>query len=219
VASMARSGGRNHQWRLFAVWARAAIFFALVAAGCLVFGASSAAAEEYVVKPGDTLARIAKRYEMTFQELARANRIANPNRIHVGQRLTVPWDDLAVQGIPAEGYAAVHRWDDRTTYFAKYYHVDPDLIRRIIWVESRGYQWARSSAGAIGLMQVMPFWFKPGENPWSSSTNIGKGTYILRANYDYYHSWYKAVASYCHGSLARFGSRIPTVYTSLIFPR
>ena len=216
---MERSVALNHQWRLLGLGARAALLFSLVVVACLAFGARGAAAEEYVVRYGDTLSRIASRYEMPTQELARVNRIANVNRIYVGQRLTVPWDDLAVQGIPAEGYTLVHRWDDRTSYYARYYHVDPDLIRRIMWVESRGYQWARSSSGAIGLMQVMPGWFKPGENPWNSWANIGKGAYILRANFDYYHSWYKAVAAYCHGPLARFGANIPTTYTSLIFAR
>ncbi len=209
----------NNSWRLLGLWARAAILFALAAVACLAFGARGAAAETYVVRYGDTLARIASRYEMSYPELARANHIANPSLIYVGQRLTVPWDDLAVQGIPSEGYWQIHQWDDRTRYYAKYYHVDPDLIRRITWIESRGYQWARSPAGAIGLMQVMPGWFKPGENPWNSWTNIGRGTYVLRANHDSYQSWYKAVSAYFYGPLERFGTRIPTLYRDLVFVR
>lgn len=178
-----------------------------------------ASAEEYVVRSGDTLSMIARRYNMTTQSLAQVNGIGDPNRIYVGQRLWVPWTELAVQGIPAVDYARVHQWDDRTSYFAKYYHVDPDLIRRVMWVESKGNQWARSPLGAIGLMQVMPFWFKPSENPWNSWANIGKGTYILRYGYDVYHSWYKAVAWYFYGSLARFGDNIPTYYCDLVFMR
>jgi soluble lytic murein transglycosylase-like protein len=34
----------------------------------------------------------------------------------------------------------------------------PDLIMALIEVESRFDNWAVSSAGAVGLMQVMPFW-------------------------------------------------------------
>jgi soluble lytic murein transglycosylase-like protein len=37
----------------------------------------------------------------------------------------------------------------------------PGLIMAVIDVESRFERWAVSSAGAVGLMQVMPFW--PGE--------------------------------------------------------
>ena len=214
---MTESVALNHTWRLLGLAARAATLFALVAVAFLAFGTTSTSAEEYVVRRGDTLAGIARRYETPYQELARVNRIANPSRIYVGQRLTVPWDDLAVQGIPAADYARIHQWDDRTSYYAKYYHVDPDLLRRIMWIESKGNQWARSSSGAIGLMQIMPGWFRPGENPWNSWANIGKAAYILRSGYNYYHSWVKAVAFYCHGSLARFGNNIPTTYTDLVF--
>ncbi|QOR46449.1 lytic transglycosylase domain-containing protein [Trueperella pecoris] len=51
--------------------------------------ASSAASEVYVVKPGDTLGKIARAYKTTVAKLAADNAIANPNRISVGQRLTV----------------------------------------------------------------------------------------------------------------------------------
>lgn len=44
----------------------------------------------YVVKAGDTLARIAAAYRTTVQAIAQANGIANVNRIYVGQRLTIP---------------------------------------------------------------------------------------------------------------------------------
>lgn len=46
----------------------------------------------YVVKGGDTLARIAAGRGFTWQQLWEANRaaVANPNVIHVGQRLTLP---------------------------------------------------------------------------------------------------------------------------------
>jgi len=47
----------------------------------------------YTVKSGDTLAAIAKRYGTTSSALARANNISNPNRISVGQKLTVPAGD------------------------------------------------------------------------------------------------------------------------------
>src|SRR6202044_1776417 len=34
----------------------------------------------------------------------------------------------------------------------------PDLVRALVEVESRFDRWAVSPAGAVGLMQVMPFW-------------------------------------------------------------
>ena len=43
------------------------------------------------VKPGDTLAAIARKYGVTVASLARNNGIKNVNLIHVGQRLCIPW--------------------------------------------------------------------------------------------------------------------------------
>ena len=49
---------------------------------------------EYVVRPGDTLAKIAARYGVTVQQLANANPdIENINQIFVGQRITIPVDE------------------------------------------------------------------------------------------------------------------------------
>ena len=43
----------------------------------------------YVVQRGDTLYSIARRYGTTVQAIATLNRIVNPARIFVGQRLTI----------------------------------------------------------------------------------------------------------------------------------
>lgn len=49
-------------------------------------------ARTYVVQPGDTLSGIALEYGLSVSELAIANRIENPDRIRVGQRLVIPDD-------------------------------------------------------------------------------------------------------------------------------
>lgn len=43
----------------------------------------------YVVKSGDTLSAIASKYGTTYQQLAKINGIANPNRIYAGQKIRV----------------------------------------------------------------------------------------------------------------------------------
>lgn len=45
---------------------------------------------EYIVKNGDTLSGIAERYNTNYQSLAQYNRIADPNKIYVGQRIKIP---------------------------------------------------------------------------------------------------------------------------------
>ncbi len=44
----------------------------------------------YNIKSGDTLAKIAARYNITYQELAKLNNISNPNLIYVNQKIKVP---------------------------------------------------------------------------------------------------------------------------------
>ncbi|HFC11833.1 MAG TPA: LysM domain-containing protein, partial [Anaerolineae bacterium] len=44
----------------------------------------------YVVQSGDTLARIANRFNTTISTIADANNIVNPNYIYIGQVLTIP---------------------------------------------------------------------------------------------------------------------------------
>jgi len=44
----------------------------------------------YVVQPGDTLFRIAVRFNVSINQLAQANGISDPNRVFVGQVLVIP---------------------------------------------------------------------------------------------------------------------------------
>jgi lysozyme len=62
--------------------------------------ASAAGPAYYVVRPGDTLAAIAWRYNLSTWTLARANGIWNPNYIYVGQVLVIPYVPAPVPPIP-----------------------------------------------------------------------------------------------------------------------
>ncbi|HHM04644.1 MAG TPA: lytic transglycosylase domain-containing protein [Gammaproteobacteria bacterium] len=60
----------------------------------------------------------------------------------------------------------------------------PELVLAVIDVESNFDRWAISSAGAQGLMQVMPFWLaelgRPQDNLFDPLTNLRLGCTILR---------------------------------------
>lgn len=61
----------------------------------------------------------------------------------------------------------------------------PALVLAVIALESSFVPTARSSAGATGLMQVMPFWpgelkFRFGRDLTDEATNLRYGTWILR---------------------------------------
>jgi LysM repeat protein len=44
----------------------------------------------HTVQPGETLSSIARRYGSTWQAIAQANNITDPNQIYVGQRIKIP---------------------------------------------------------------------------------------------------------------------------------
>ena len=48
----------------------------------------------YEVKPGDTLAAIASRYNISISELVQANNLINPDDLKISQRLTIPASEI-----------------------------------------------------------------------------------------------------------------------------
>lgn len=46
--------------------------------------------KKYIVKPGDTLSRIAGARGLTVESIVTANKISNPHALHIGQVLTLP---------------------------------------------------------------------------------------------------------------------------------
>jgi soluble lytic murein transglycosylase-like protein len=92
----------------------------------------------------------------------------------------------------------------------------PDLVLALIEVESRFDRWAVSPAGAVGLMQVMPFWPRQlgvQNQLVQVAPNIRMGCEILR----YYlrvenRNWSRALARY-NGSVGR------NTYPALVMQR
>ena len=76
----------------------------------------------------------------------------------------------------------------RVHYEASRVELPPELILAIIEVESNFDRYAISVAGAIGLMQIMPFWLeeigRPDDNLLHIDTNLRYGCTILRFYYD-----------------------------------
>jgi LysM repeat protein len=103
------------------------------------------------VKAGETLSAIADRYGTTVERVARNNHIADPNLIIEGQILRIRGGSGAVTGAASGGGI-----EGSLERHAAAQGVEADLVKAVAWQESGWRQKARSSAGAIGVMQVMP---------------------------------------------------------------
>jgi soluble lytic murein transglycosylase-like protein len=78
----------------------------------------------------------------------------------------------------------VQYWADDITRWANASSLDPSLVAVVMQIESCGDPFARSSAGAMGLFQVMPFHFQSGENPFDTNTNALRGMNYLARSLD-----------------------------------
>jgi Transglycosylase SLT domain len=129
--------------------------------------------------------------------------------------LVAPYGAFAQAEGPSEGAAlspywvpAVSCWEQLIVRYAERSSLDPDLVAAVIWKESLGRPMAHSPAGAVGLMMLMPFPWRPSaeelENPW---TNVAWGTRTLaQIVRDGHGDLYYALAAY-NGSWEKVDQR------------
>ncbi|MGY4769512.1 LysM peptidoglycan-binding domain-containing protein [Kribbella sp. CWNU-51] len=139
----------------------------------------------YIVKPGDTISKIAKRYKCSQANLLAANKLRSSDRIYAGKPLQVPVKIRPKAKAPTKNknntfagrtYAdhIVARANRNRAILknrklptrsqlrslivstSKRYGVDPELALAVSWQESGWKQRVVSPANAIGAMQVIP---------------------------------------------------------------
>jgi N-acetylmuramoyl-L-alanine amidase len=180
----------------------------------------SQVSDSYSVQAGDTLWSIASRFGITVAQLVEANRALVPdqNLIYPGQQLAIPGgaggagnhvepqaEDPAPAPAPAAPSGDV---ESMLTETANAYGLDPALIKAIAWQESGWNQGVVSSAGALGVMQVMPAtggWIsqylvgRDLDVAGSTSDNILAGVVYLEWLIRYTGNEDQAIASYYQG--------------------
>jgi soluble lytic murein transglycosylase-like protein len=107
----------------------------------------------YTVRPGESFFSIAQRYHVSPWRLAQASRLQLMSTIVPGQRLTLPLGAHLGSTGPSVGRDTVRLAIDR---WAAAYGVDPKLARALAWMESGFQEDVISSAGAVGVMQLLP---------------------------------------------------------------
>ncbi|MEM8983172.1 MAG: lytic transglycosylase domain-containing protein [Pseudomonadota bacterium] len=111
----------------------------------------------------------------------------------LGDRVRDPSERIAIlKGVHAE---------------AEKHGLPPELVLAVIEVESNFDRFAISYAGALGLMQVMPFWLdeigRPNDNLFHIDTNLRMGCTILRHYLDREKGDLQRALARYNGSLGR----------------
>lgn len=121
----------------------------------------------HAVTGGQNLTTIARRYGVTIAAIVQANGISNASRIYAGQRITIPVAAPAASpapvpasaSLPASMASLVAKRDGVRRMIveeANRYQVPPAFALAVAWQESGWQQDVVSSAGAVGVMQLMP---------------------------------------------------------------
>lgn len=107
----------------------------------------------HTVAAGESFFSIAQRYHVSPWRLAQASHLRLMSTIVPGQRLTLPPGAHLASTGPSVDRGAVRLAIDR---WAAAYGVDPKLARALAWMESGFQEDVVSSAGAVGVMQLLP---------------------------------------------------------------
>jgi soluble lytic murein transglycosylase-like protein len=152
VAALAQANGIASPDRVFA-GTSLRIPGGLATAGTPTAGAGPTT---YTIRAGDNLETLARRFGTTTKALAAANGMRDPDMVVIGTKLKLPPPGpplpAKLRRDPAR-LALLPRFD----YWARAYGVPPDLLKGLAWYESGWQSDVVSSAGAVGIGQLMPF--------------------------------------------------------------
>jgi LysM repeat protein len=162
----------------------------------------------HVVRSGESLSSIARRYHTTVAKLARLNHLDPSHFLLIGARLKVPHvrhvKTTTHVAYRTQSVASVRALLD---HWAAHYGVSVHLVRALAWMES-GYNNALvSSVGARGIMQLLPSTFRFAETVLighrlrhDSNGNVRAGVaYIAHLLHDFHGNSRLALAGWYQG--------------------
>ena len=128
-------------------------------------------ASVHVVRAGDTLSGLARKYHTTVAKLAHLNHLNPSHFLLIGTRLRIPHGTHSTHAthvvkttqtaIRTQSVSTIQALLDE---WAAHYGVSVHLVRALAWMESGYNNNLVSSVGARGIMQLLPTTFKFAEN-------------------------------------------------------
>ncbi len=104
------------------------------------------------------------------------------NPTTIASSVSVELPPVTSTGISPIFRVEIQYWADSISSWAAASQLDPNLVATIMQIESCGDPRARSSAGAMGLFQVMPFHFYAIDDPYNPDTNAARGlAYLVKS--------------------------------------
>jgi nucleoid-associated protein YgaU len=167
----------------------------------------------HVVRAGESLSSIARRYGTTVAKLARLNHLDPTHYLLIGTKLRIPAGSRPQQ-------VQTQRVAYRTTsiasvrflidHWAAHYGVDVHLVRALAWMESGYNNKLVSSVGARGIMQLLPTTFRFAETvlighrvTHNANGNVRAGVaYIAHLLHDFHGNRRLALAGWYQGERA-----------------
>jgi LysM repeat protein len=122
----------------------------------------------HTVAAGESFFSIAQRYHVSPWRLAQVSHLRLMSTIVPGQRLRLPAGAHLESTGPSVGRDTIRVAIDR---WSAAYGVDPRLARALAWMESGFQEDVVSSAGAIGVMQLLPETWQ-----WVDTVLLGEAT-------------------------------------------
>jgi LysM repeat protein len=168
----------------------------------------------HVVRAGESLSSIARRYGTTVAKLARLNHLDPSHVLLIGTKLRIPAGSARPQRVKTQSVAyrtqSVASVRALLDYWAVHYGVSVHLVRALAWMESGYNNHLVSSVGARGIMQLLPTTFSFSETVLighkvihNANGNVRAGVaYIAHLLHDFHGNRRLALAGWYQGERA-----------------
>ena len=164
----------------------------------------------HVVRAGESLSALARRYQTTVAKLARLNHLDPTHVLLIGTKLRIPVSRHVGATRVAYRTSSISSVRSLLDHWAGHYGVSVHLVRALAWMES-GYNNALvSSVGARGVMQLLPTTFRFAETvlighriTHNANGNVRAGVaYLAHLLHDFHGDQRLALAGWYQGERA-----------------
>jgi len=166
----------------------------------------------HVVRSGESLTSIARRYHTTVAKLAHVNHLDPSHFLLIGTKLKIPASHLQHVTATRTVYrtASVSSIRALLDHWAAHYGVSVHLVRALAWMESGYNNSLVSTVGARGIMQLLPTTFRFAESVLighrvrhNANGNVRAGVaYLAHLLHDFHGNKRLALAGWYQGERA-----------------